>query len=169
MTILILHQAVPPYFTTKLHPYLHPQVTGLIKTKKCSFSEMLRRELYLWPLAKKLYHDWINTRWRHLMKIHENAPPRNEELVAPLIHVISFRAGEGYESRRKFSKRHRFHVTLSIYSPTTLFKLNNVAGLMMRSVPWNRFSVIFAKVWWLLITRHLITRRLITDIWSLDS
>jgi len=36
-----------PHFTTKLRTYLHLLVTGLIKTKKFSFSEMLRRELYL--------------------------------------------------------------------------------------------------------------------------
>ena len=51
----------PPHFTTKLRPYLHPLFTGLIKTEKFSFSEMLRREFYLWPLAKKLYDGWINT------------------------------------------------------------------------------------------------------------
>jgi len=28
---------------------------------KFSFSEMLRRELCLWPFAKKLYHGWIST------------------------------------------------------------------------------------------------------------
>jgi len=51
----------PAHFTTKLQPYLHLLVTGLTKNKKFSFSEMLRRELYLWSLVKKLYHGWINT------------------------------------------------------------------------------------------------------------
>jgi len=36
-------------------------VTGLIKINKISFLGMLRRELCLWPFAKKLYHGWIST------------------------------------------------------------------------------------------------------------
>jgi len=84
MTILISHQAAPPPILQQNCAHTcTPLVTGLIKNKKFSFSEMLRRELYLWPLAKKLYHGWTNTMTSS--KVHENCPPRNEEFVAPLV------------------------------------------------------------------------------------
>jgi len=58
-------------------------VTGLIKTNNISFLGMLRRELCLWPLAKKLYYGWIST-MTSSNKVHENWPPRNAPLIGRL-------------------------------------------------------------------------------------
>jgi len=87
MTILISHQAVPPHFTTKLRPYLHPLVTGLIKTKKFSFSECCEDTLSVTACEEVV--SWLNKHdvvieWK-FMKI---APPWNEELVASLIDGV---------------------------------------------------------------------------------
>ena len=48
---------------------------------------MLRRKLYLWPFAKKLYHGWISM-VTSSNKISWKLSPRNEELVAPVIHTV---------------------------------------------------------------------------------
>ena len=46
---------------------------------------MLRKELYLWSFAQKLYYGWTCT----MTSSNEssNCPPRNEDLVAPLGHI----------------------------------------------------------------------------------
>ena len=63
----------------------------LIKTEKLSFSEMLRRELYLWPFAKKLYHGWISTMTPSNEKSWKLPPPKWEAGCTPvsgeLVHV----------------------------------------------------------------------------------
>jgi len=46
-------------------------------------------DYYIWPFAKKLYHSWIST----MASLNEISwklppPPRNEELVAPLLLVV---------------------------------------------------------------------------------
>jgi len=57
-----------------------PLATGLIKTDKISFSEMLRKEHICDKVAPQLNKRDDVIEWK-FMKI---APPRNEELVAPL-------------------------------------------------------------------------------------
>jgi len=49
----------------------HRSVCILIKTEKFSVSEMLRKEFYLWPFAKMLYHGWIST-MTSSKEFHEN-------------------------------------------------------------------------------------------------
>ena len=74
MTALLEHGTRCLYYN-RLLLLLCPDrsVCILIETEKFSFSKMLRKELYLWPFAKKLYHkhddaiEWI------FMKI---APPK---------------------------------------------------------------------------------------------
>ena len=78
----------PPHFTTKLRPYLHPLFTGLIKTEKFSFSEMLRREFYLWPLAKKLYDGWINTMTLSNENSWKLPPPEMKSWLRPWCHSL---------------------------------------------------------------------------------
>jgi len=60
----------------------------LIKTEMFSFSQMLRRELYLWLFAKKLNHGWIST-MSSSNEISWKLPPRNEVLVAPLTNSVN--------------------------------------------------------------------------------
>ena len=93
----------PPHFTKKLHPYLQPLVTGLVKNKKFPFSEMLRIELYLWPLAKKLYHGWINTLTSSNESSWKLLPPEMQNWLRPWaavpIYKVLVRPGQESYSR----------------------------------------------------------------------
>ena len=72
----------------KQSPRASPDLwTPLIKTEKFSFSETLRRKLYVWPFAKKLYHGWI-TRKRNRIKFCENCPPEMKSWLRPWDHMV---------------------------------------------------------------------------------
>ena len=82
---MISHQAVPHIIQQNCAHTCTPIVTDLIKTKKCSFSEMLRRELYLWPLAKKLDHIWINTMTSSNENSWKLSPPKIKSWLPPCL------------------------------------------------------------------------------------
>ena len=121
----------PTHFTTKLRPYLHPLVTGLIQNKKFSFSKMLRRELYLWPLAKMLYHGWIST----MTSSNESSwkfSPRNEELVAPLVCPLNIWCVRRWQSLNGFICEKAKALPISLAKITTLHRVAVGRNLKLR-------------------------------------
>ena len=56
----------------------------LIKSEKFSFSEMLRKELYLWTLAQKLYCGWMSTMTSSNESSWKLPPPKWRAGCAPV-------------------------------------------------------------------------------------